>query len=214
MASSRRVYGNLRGDARRRPRRPSRSLEVAPDQYVTERTRMVKQARADKDKARVAFYQGLKRPSVVPWAALVAGDADVVHKILAVTAELGEVQAGRSSPADLTAATKRRRTVLESFVDKAVNALAMFDNGARETTAGDPRRSSTNCPGTLISPTRWIDGTLREVPDEQFGFGGVRRRRADTSRRCRQADEEGCCETRAKGSSRPPLHSGGRRGSA
>ncbi len=145
-------------------------LEVAPDQYVTERTRMVKQARADKDKARVAFYQGLKRPSVALWAALVAGDADVVHKILAVTAELGEVQAGRSSPADLTAATKRRRTVLESFVDKAVNALAMFDNGAEK------RRPEIRALVDQLSRNpdladAWIDGTLREVPDEQFGFG-------------------------------------------
>jgi hypothetical protein len=145
-------------------------LEVAPDQYVTERTRVVKQARADKDKARVAFYQGLKRPSVALWAALVAGDAEMVHKILAVTAELGEVQAGRSNAADLTAATKRRRTVLESFIDKAVNALAMFDNGAEK------RRPEIRALVDQLSRNpdladAWIDGTLREIPDEQFGFG-------------------------------------------
>jgi hypothetical protein len=145
-------------------------LEVAPDQYVTERTRVVKQARADRDKARANFYQSLKRPSVALWAALVAADADVVHKILTVTTELGEVQAGGSSPADLTAATQRRRTTLEGFVDRAVNALAMFDAGAekrRPEIRGLVDRLSRN-PELAEA---WIDGTLREMPDEQFGFG-------------------------------------------
>jgi hypothetical protein len=89
-------------------------LEVAPDQYVAERTRVVKQARADKDKERAGFYQSLKRPSVALWAALVAADAEVVHKILTVTAELGAVQASGATPADLSSATKRRRTTLEA----------------------------------------------------------------------------------------------------
>ncbi len=145
-------------------------LEVAPDQYVTERTRVVKQARADRDKVRANFYQSLKRPSVALWAALVAADADVVHKILTVTTELGEVQAGGSSPADLTAATKRRRTTLEGFVDRAVNALAMFDAGAEK------RRPEIRALVDQLSRNpelaqAWIDGTLREMPDEQFGFG-------------------------------------------
>jgi len=145
-------------------------LEVAPDQYVTERTRLVKQARADKDKERATFLQSLKRPSVALWAALVAGDAEVVHKILAATAELGKVQAGGSNAAALTAATKQRRATLESFIDRAVNALAMFDGGAEK------RRPEIRALVDQLSRNpgladAWIDGTLREIPDEQFGFG-------------------------------------------
>ena len=145
-------------------------LEVAPDKYVTERTRLVKLARADRDKERANFYQSLKRPSVALWAALVSGDADVVAKILSVTAELGAVQAGGSNPADLATATKRRRTTIEGFVDRSVNALAMFDAGAEK------RRPEIRALVDQLSrhaelADEWIDGTLRDMPDEQFGFG-------------------------------------------
>jgi hypothetical protein len=145
-------------------------LEVAPDQYVTERTRLVKQARADRDKERASFFQALKRPSVALWAALVAGDSDIVHKILTVTSELGKVQAGGSNSTAVAAATKNRRTTLEGFVDRAVNALAMFDAGAEK------RRPEIRALVDQLSRNpeladAWIDGTLREIPDEQFGFG-------------------------------------------
>jgi hypothetical protein len=145
-------------------------LEVAPDQYVTERTRVVKQAKADRDKERASFYQSLKRPSVGLWAVLAAGDADVVRRILAVTTELGEIQAGGSNAASLSTATQTRRTTLEGFVDRSVNALAMFDTGAEK------RRPEIR--GLVDQLSRhpelaeaWIDGTLREMPDQEFGFG-------------------------------------------
>jgi hypothetical protein len=145
-------------------------LEVAPDQYVTERNRVVKQAKAEKQKELASFYQALKRPSVALWAALVAADAEVVAKILTVTAELGEAQAGGGNAVALSAATKRRRTTLEGFVDRAVNALAMFDAGAEK------RRPEIRALVDQLSRNpevaeAWIDGTLREIPDEQFGFG-------------------------------------------
>jgi hypothetical protein len=90
--------------------------------------------------------------------------------ILTVTAELGEVQAGGSNPAALSAATKRRRSTLEGFVDRAVNALQMFDSGAEK------RRPEIRALVDQLSRNpdvagAWIDGTLREIPDEQFGFG-------------------------------------------
>ena len=146
-------------------------LEVAPDQYVTERTRAGEAGRADRDKVRANFLTS--HSSVHRWhcgQALVAADADVVHKILTVTTELGEVQAEGSSPAALTAATQRRRTTLEGFVDRAVNALAMFDAGAEK------RRPEIRALVDQLSRNpqlaeAWIDCTLREIPDEQFGFG-------------------------------------------
>ena len=55
-------------------------LDVAPDQYVAERDRLVKQARSAKDRASATFYQSLKRPTVPLWAVLAAGhDADAVE---------------------------------------------------------------------------------------------------------------------------------------
>ena len=121
-------------------------LEVAPDQYVTERTRVVKQARADKDKARVAFYQGLKRPSV----RAVGGTGRRRRRCGAQDlGGHGGVGRGASRPRAVLPISrrrrKRRRTVLESFVDKAVErTLAMFDNGAEKAMAGTA--SSTNFP--------------------------------------------------------------------
>ena len=146
-------------------------LDVAPDQYVTERTRLLKEARASHDKESAKFYQSLKRPGVALWAVLAAGrDADDVHAVMASTTELGGVQAGGSNPASLSEATSRRRTVLEAFVGKAVKALAKWDAGAEK------RRPEIRGLVDQLSrhpelATMWIDGTLRDLPDEQFGFG-------------------------------------------
>jgi hypothetical protein len=145
-------------------------LTVAPDQFVTERTRLVKEARAAGDKARASFYQSLKRPSVALWAALAAGDADAIKKVLDVTTELGEIQSGGTDPGSLSTATQRRRKVLESLVGDAVKALAKFDAGAEK------RRPEIR---TLVDQLSrhpeladaWIDATLRELPDSEFGFG-------------------------------------------
>jgi hypothetical protein len=145
-------------------------LNVAPDQFVTERTRLVKEARAAGDKAGASFYQSLKRPSVALWAALAAGDADAIRKILDVTTELGKIQSGGTDPGSLSTATQRRRKVLESLVGDAVKALAKFDAGAEK------RRPEIR---TLVDQLSrhpelaeaWIDGTLRELPDSEFGFG-------------------------------------------
>jgi hypothetical protein len=145
-------------------------LKVAPDQYVTERTRLIKEARAAGGKARASFYQALKRPSVALWAALASSDAAAVKNILDVTTELGEIQAGGSDPGSLSAATQRRRKTLEAFVRDAVKALARFDAGAEK------RRPEIRALVDQLSrhpelSKAWIDGTLRELPDSEFGFG-------------------------------------------
>jgi hypothetical protein len=146
-------------------------LDVAPDQYVTERARLAKQARADGDREAASFYQSLKHPGVVLWAVLAAGsDPDAVKAVMAATEELGGVQAGGSDARSLSAATQQRRKVLESLVDKAVKALAKVDSG------GAKRRPEIR--GLVDQLSRhpevadsWIDGTLREVPENDFGFG-------------------------------------------
>lgn len=145
-------------------------LDVAPDQYVTERARLAKQARADGDRAAATFYQSLKHPGVMLWAVLAAAsDPDAVKAVMAATEELGGVQAGGSDARSLSAATQQRRKVLESLVDKAVKALAKSESGAAK------RRSEIR--GLVDQLSRhpevadsWIDGTLREVPENDFGF--------------------------------------------
>lgn len=145
-------------------------FDVAPDQYVAERTRLVKQAKAARDKDAAAFYQGLKRPSLSLWAVLVAaGDADAVRSVVAATTELGAVQAAGGAPAALSKATKQRRAQLEAMTDRAVAALTAAGE------AGQPRRAEirglidqlSRQPDTMES---WIDGTLREVGDASLGF--------------------------------------------
>ena len=49
-------------------------FRVAPDDYVTERTRLVKEARAAGDRALAKSYAALKRPNLSLWAVLAADD--------------------------------------------------------------------------------------------------------------------------------------------
>jgi|GEM_PF-6889268 len=148
-------------------------LDVAPDQYVTERDRLVKQARGAKDRDSATFYQSLKRPTVPLWAVLAAGhDADAVDSVIKVTTELGDIQGGSTKAADLTAATQRRRKALEAFVDRAVKALAKWDAGAEK------RRPEIRSIVDQLSrhpdlAGSWVDATLRELPTSDFGFGAI-----------------------------------------
>jgi hypothetical protein len=161
------TYGTMANDADARA-----LLNVGPDEYVAERTRLLKAARAAGDKALASSYQSLKRPSVALWAALASADADKVKKIVDVTTELGAIQAGGGDPGSLSTATQGRRKVLENFVGDAVKSLAEFDAGAEK------RRPAIR---TLVDQLSrhpelaeaWIDGTLRELPDSEFGFGSV-----------------------------------------
>ena len=148
-------------------------LDVAPDQYVTERARLAKQARSAGDRASATFYQSLKRPTVPLWAVLVAGnDSDAVHDIMAVTTELGDIQGGASTAGELTAATQRRRNAIETFVNRAIKELAQWDPGAEK------RRPEIRSIVDQLSrhpdlAGSWVDATLRELPDSDFGFGAI-----------------------------------------
>jgi hypothetical protein len=160
------IYGTMPNDADARV-----LLAVAPDQYVTERTRLIKQARADRDRPLANFYQSLKRPSVSLWAVLAsAPDADAANRVVKVTTELGEIQAAGGDPAALQAATRDRRKIVEGIVDRSVKALAEWDAGAEK------RRPEIRSIVDQLSrhpdlAEPWINGTLRDVPDDDFGFG-------------------------------------------
>lgn len=145
-------------------------LTEAPDSYVAERTRLVKQARADGDRERANFYQALKRPNLSLWAVLVAGeDVDAVQGIVAQTIELAKIQTAGAASDALSAATKSRRKTLETLVDRAVKALARSVSGA------ESRRPEIRAIIDQLSrhpdvAATWIDGTLRDLPDDAFGF--------------------------------------------
>ncbi|MEP7202242.1 MAG: hypothetical protein ABI894_06505 [Ilumatobacteraceae bacterium] len=145
-------------------------LRQSPDDYVAERTRLVKQARAEGQRDVANFYQSLKRPPLSAWAVLAAaGDADAVKDVMAATNELAKVQAGGSNAAALNTATKKRRTALEALVDRAVRALDEHNAG------GEARRAEIR--GMIDQLSRhselaesWIEGTLRDLPDDALGF--------------------------------------------
>lgn len=146
-------------------------LQVSPDDYVAERTRLVKLARADGDRALAGFLQSLKHPGRSLWAVLAAGeDATAVRSIVTATTELAKIQAGGSDSRVLSSATQQRRKALEGVVDQAVAALARWDGGA------EARRPEVR--GLVDQLSRhpdvaevWIDGTLRDLPDDSWGFG-------------------------------------------
>ena len=144
-------------------------LRVPPDDYVAERTRLVKQAKADKDRPLADFYQSLKRPSISLWAVLAAGEnADAVNEVVSITDKLGATQASGTVGA-VSAATKERRTAIERLVDRAVKALAA-DKSA-ETRRAEIRSIVDQLSRHPELAQSWIDGTLRELPEEEFGFG-------------------------------------------
>src|SRR4051794_4119435 len=146
-------------------------LRVPPDEYVAERTRLAKQARADKDRALANFYQSLKRPALSLWAVLAAGDdADAVNEVVSITSKLAETQSGAGTAGAVSAATKDRRKAIERLVDRAVKALGATDKSAeaRRAEIRDIVDQLSRHPELGHS---WFDGTLRDLPEEEFGFG-------------------------------------------
>jgi chromosome segregation ATPase len=145
-------------------------LRVPPDQYVAERARLAKQAKSDGDRDLASFYQSLKRPNLAMWAALAAGeDPDAVNGVITATTKLAEIQAGGAGSGALSAATRDRRKALETLVDGAVTALAQFAPGA-EARRAEIRDIVDQLSRHADLAGAWIDATLREQPDDAFGF--------------------------------------------
>ena len=76
----------------------------------------------------------------------------------------------------------------------------MFDNGAEK------RRPEIRALVDQLSRNpdladAWIDGTLREMPDEQFGFGAFDGVVLAPRERCDKPTKKACCETRGEGRS-------------
>ncbi len=146
-------------------------LRQPPDDYVGERTRLVKLARADGDRSRATFLQSLKRPNLALWAVLAAGDdGEAVRALMAATTELAEVQASGARATALSTATRYRRVTLEALVDRAVTALGRSVPSA-QARRGEIRDIIDQLSRHPDLGDTWIDGTLRDLPEEEFGFG-------------------------------------------
>jgi hypothetical protein len=143
---------------------------VAPADYVTERTRLAKQARTDGDKARAASIQALKRPTVAMWGVLAAGaDTKAVHRVVETTNALADVQASGGDGTSLAEAVGRRRAAVGVIVESAISELARWDVDAR-----GRRQEMRDIVDQLARRSdlteSWIDGTLRELPEQSVGF--------------------------------------------
>ncbi len=145
-------------------------LTESPDNYVAERARLVEQARGAGDRASASFYKALKRPNLSLWAVLSAGDdANAVNSLVSATTELAEIQGGGAGAGALSAAAQHRRKALEALVDRGVKALA------KSVAAAESRRAEIRDIIDQLSrhpnlAETWINGTLRDLPDDTFGF--------------------------------------------
>jgi hypothetical protein len=70
----------------------------------------------------------------------------------------------------VSAATKDRRKAIEGVVDRAVKALAADDKSA-EARRAEIREIVDQLSRHPEVADSWIDGTLRDLPEEEFGFG-------------------------------------------
>ena len=145
-------------------------LRQSPDNYVAEQTRLVKQARADGQRDSANFYQSLKRPTLSTWAVLAAADdADAVNDVIAATNDLAKVQAGGSNAAALRDCDQEASVGTGGVGGSCGWRLGEWEPGA------ESRRAEIR--GTIDQLSRhpelaasWVDGTLRDLPDDAFGF--------------------------------------------
>ena len=179
-------------------------LKVAPGDYVAERTRLAKEARVAGDRSAAAGYLALKRPNLALWAVLAAGDdADAVRTVVTATADLAKVQSGGSDVAAMSKATQHRRKALESLVDTAVKALARFEPAA------EARRAEIR--GVVDQLSRredladaWLDGTLRDLPDDSWGFGAFADLEVTAGARSPKVESKGRASTRSTAAAPEP----------
>jgi hypothetical protein len=93
-----------------------------------------------------------------------------VRGVIDATRQLASVQSGGAGGATLGAATKQRRAAVEALVDRAVKAMARFDKTA-EAKRAEIRQLIDQLSRHPEVAEAWIDGTLRDLPGDAFGFG-------------------------------------------
>jgi hypothetical protein len=110
------------------------------------------------------------------WAVLAGGDdAAAVHDVIEATSKVAEVQAGGGTGKAVATATQERRKALEHLVDRSVKALARWESGA-ETKRAEIRGIIDQVSRRADLAEAWIEGTLRELPGDTFGFAAFEER--------------------------------------
>ncbi len=111
---------------------------LAPEEFVAARTRLVKQARAAKDRALAADIGALRRPTRTAWLvnAVARDDPGAVDALLGLGDELREAQ-GRRDGAALRALSARRRTAIDALVRRAGALGEEAGHPATETTTNE-----------------------------------------------------------------------------
>jgi hypothetical protein len=151
---------------------PRELLRVGPDAYTATRDAEVKRRRAAGDKAGAAALKALTRPSLALWGVLVAAEDDaLVTRAVEATAVLAATQGaaveGRAVE-DVLAATVARRRTLDDVTGAAVAAIAVL--AALPARAEGQRHEIRTLVDRLSRHPElldaWLDGTLRDVPDD------------------------------------------------
>jgi hypothetical protein len=142
-------------------------LEGGPDEYIARRDALAKDLKAAGDRDAASVVKSLGKPTMGLWGVLAAGaDADAVRSAVDATAALVRVQAGAHDRAEISSATATRRAAIDRVVALGAAALGRGSD-ARTQEVRDLVERLSRQPELLDA---WLDGTLRDVPDEGLGF--------------------------------------------
>jgi len=148
-------------------------LEVGPAEYVAHRNELVKQATAAKDRATATSLKQLRRPTVALWAVLSAAARapDAVRDAVESTARLAKVQSHSREAGAIREATNERRRSLDAVVDEALGALREHEGKSAQGRRDEIRDIVERLSRQADLLPAWLDATLRDLPEESFGFG-------------------------------------------
>jgi len=145
---------------------------LAPEEFVAGRTRLVKEARAAKDRALATEIGALRKPTRTAWLvnALARDDPDAVAALLSLGDELRTAQEARDGAA-LRARSARRRTAIDALVRRA-SALG-------EEAGHPPTEATTNEVAQTLQAALGDPGVAAQVREGRLagaavygGFGG------------------------------------------
>lgn len=145
---------------------------LAPEDFVAARTRLVREARAVKDRALATEIGALRKPTRTAWLvnALARDDPDAVGALLGLGDELRTAQEARDGAA-LRALSARRRTAIDALVRRA-SALG-------EEAGHPPTEATTNEVAQTLQAALGDPGVAAQVREGRLagaavygGFGG------------------------------------------
>ncbi|SDU99934.1 hypothetical protein SAMN04488544_3237 [Microlunatus sagamiharensis] len=154
---------------------------LAPEEFVAARTRLVREARATKDRALATEIGALRKPTRTAWLvnALARDDPDAVDALIGLGDELRTAQEARDGAA-LRALSARRRTAIDALVRRAA-ALG-------EEAGQPPTEATTNEVAQTLQAALGDPGVATQVREGRLagaavygGFGGPSEDAAGTS---------------------------------